>query len=248
MLRSSCTVVAVACVALSCSGHRAQAFALCSGCPDLFAKTAVTKTTPPAASAPADAQPRRRVQHARFHERRSRHRLAHEAARFSVADASQKALDSNAAADILGQPQRSDLATTMTTGDRPPTPAARIDKLFNQLGAGPSDDLDAVTSFRRAALGRDTAPPQLTIAGPSDRKEALGQQDMPDVWWIVRFIGGTLLLTAAFSVSGPLLWRTFARLPLPGPPRANLRRDLPRLPRPQAEGPRHPLTRRQLVG
>jgi hypothetical protein len=246
LLRSSCTVVAIACVVLSCSGHRAQAFALCSGCPDLFANTPVTKT--PATPAPADAQPRRRVQHAHFHERRSRRRLSHETARFSVADASQKALDSNAAADIPVKPQRPDDTGTLAAGDRPPSPAARIDTLFNQFAAGPSDDPDAVTSFRRAALGHDTAPALVATAGPSDRKEALAQRDVPDAWWIVRFIGGTFLLTAAFSVSGPILWRTFARLPLPGPPRANLRRDVPRLPRPSRDGARRPLTSQRLVG
>jgi hypothetical protein len=147
----------VALVTLLYSGRDARAFALCNGCPELFAGR-------PAAPAQKAAQPQHRSQSGRqhahhaqlsWHERRKRPPTFTTAGRASF-----KAFAEST--DILSSPQRlmattpgdasatvDDQSPTPATDKFPPaTPAARIDQLFNLLAVGPSDSSENVAARR----------------------------------------------------------------------------------------------------
>src|SRR5262249_22245857 len=94
----------------------------------------------------------------------------------------------------------------------------------------------------------DTATAQQTFAQASNMSDPSDDRPMLTDWWIVRFVGGTLVLTAAFSMSGPIFLRVFARLPLPDSRRAPVRRDLPRLQYHARPSSRRSPTSKRLVG
>jgi hypothetical protein len=144
-------------VALSCSVCGAYAFALCDGCPDLFANTPVTQQA---------ALPQPRAQSIPLHDRnvnRRRHQRRDPSppslacckpltAFAELLPDSQ--LTETGAAAIENVPLVAEPAPSGADADLPATPALRIDQLFNIMAAGPSDRPEEVGVLRASLLGQ----------------------------------------------------------------------------------------------
>lgn len=135
-------LLAVAFVALSCSDRHARAFTLCEHCPELFASSPITQQTAP---------PQRRAQNTRLHDRyvnrRQRQRRDDPpssplSARGTGLTAFAAVPRGNGSSDATGPVGMSDSAPLVAEAAVPPTPALRIDELFNLMAAGPSDQPD----------------------------------------------------------------------------------------------------------
>jgi hypothetical protein len=161
---SECRLFAVAFVALSCSACGAHAFALCDGCPDLFAKTPIAQQA---------ALPQPLAQSARLHDRnvnRGRHQRRDDPLPPSLACCKpltafaesfpDSQLTETGAAASANVPDVAEPALTLADAELPATPALRIDQLFNIMAAGPSDRSEEVAALRASVLGqfRDRQP------------------------------------------------------------------------------------------
>jgi hypothetical protein len=200
---SECRLLAVAFVALSFSDCGAHAFALCDGCPDLFANTPIAQQA---------ALPQPRAQSIRLHDRnvnRRRHQRRDDPSSPSLACC--KPLTAFAA--VASERGASGASVSATIADpaplapdaaMPATPALRIDHLFNIMAAGPSDRPEEVAALRASVLsqfrGRLSSP---------DPDESTGFV----VPTIIAFGGGLLLVGVVLVSAGH---RAFA---LPRKPR-----------------------------
>ena len=159
---SQCRLFLVVFVALWCPHSGAQAFALCKGCPELFASTPISQRA---------ALPQQRVQSTHLHDRSVNHRwhqirrddprrpsLARRAALTAFAAETtgftpSQLMDGDAIDAIVSgaiadpEPLVGDAA--MST-----TPALRIDELFNIMAAGPSDQPEEVAALRISILAQ----------------------------------------------------------------------------------------------
>jgi hypothetical protein len=151
---------AVAFVALSCSACGAHAFALCDGCPDLFANT-------PIAQQAALPQPRAQTQSNRLHDRnvnRRRHQTRDDPSPPSLACCKpltafaesfpDSQLTETGAAASENVPLVAEPAPSGADADLPATPALRIDQLFNIMAAAPSDRPEDVAALRANVLSQ----------------------------------------------------------------------------------------------
>jgi hypothetical protein len=134
-------LLAVAFVALSCSGRDAHAFALCEHCPELFSSTPAAQQT---------ALPQQRAQNTRPHDGyvdRRWHQKRNDpspplSARptaltaFAAVPTGSGSSNANRAATMSGS------APLVAEAAVPATPALRIDELFNFMAVGPSDQPD----------------------------------------------------------------------------------------------------------
>jgi hypothetical protein len=179
---SGCRLLMVAFVALSCSDCGANAYALCDGCPDLFASIPIAQQGPP-------AQPR--VQSARLHGRDVNHPR-------------QKRRDNSpppsltCCSPLTAFAQEwifkntgptpsafSEPAPGMADEEMLPTPALRIDRLFNTMAAGPSDEPEDTAALRADMLSQ--FPMRQASPGPDNRYGLL-------VPTVIAFGGGLLLV------------------------------------------------------
>jgi hypothetical protein len=206
-------LVTVALVTLSCSGRDARAFALCNGCPELFASTPaapIQKVAPPQHRLPSA---RRHAHHAElgWHQRRNGPPAFATAGRASLKAFAESTDDvpSSPPTDTAMVPEDAsapvgDQSPAPATDQPPPaTPAARIDQLFNMLAVGPSDRPEDV------AASRDDVIAQLIVrrAAPADDGTVLRLQTA------IAFAVGSLLTGAALALAR----RRLGFAP-PGPP------------------------------
>jgi hypothetical protein len=155
---SECRLFAVAFVALSCSACGAHAFALCDGCPDLFAKTPIAQQAAlPQPSAQSIPLPDRNVNRRR-HQRSAAPSppsldcckpLTDFAELFSDTQLTETGAAVSENLPLLAEP-----APSVADADLPATPALRIDQLFNIMAAGPSDRPEEVAALRASVLSR----------------------------------------------------------------------------------------------
>jgi hypothetical protein len=154
---SECRLFAVAFVMLSCSDCGAHAFALCDGCPDLFANTPITQQA---------ALPQPRAQSIPLHDRnvnRRRHQRRDPSPRslacckpltaFAKSLPDSQLTETGAAASE-NVPVVAGPAPSGADADPPATPALRIDQLFNIMAAGPSDRPEETAGMRADMLGQ----------------------------------------------------------------------------------------------
>jgi hypothetical protein len=155
---SECRLFAVAFVALSCSACGAHAFAMCDGCPDLFAKTPIAQQA---------ALPQPSAQSIPLHDRnvnRRRHQRRDAPSPPSLAcckplttfaelfSDAQLTGTGATASEIL--PVVAESAPSVADGELPAAPALRIDQLFNIMAAGPSDRPEEVAALRASVLSQ----------------------------------------------------------------------------------------------
>ena len=152
---SECRLFAVAFMMLSYSGCAAHAFALCDGCPNLFANTPIAQQ---AALPPPRAQsirPRDRDVNRGRHQRRDAPtppslaccKPLTAAELFSDSQLSEAGAAANENVPLLAEP-----ALRVADGELPAMPALRIDQLFNIMAAGPSDRPEEVAALRASVL------------------------------------------------------------------------------------------------
>jgi hypothetical protein len=179
--------LAVAFVALACSGSDVHAFALCEDCPDLFASTPIAQQA---------ALPQQRAQSTRLHDRyvsRRQHQGLNDSLPASLAFAAERAGFTLSELIHLGE---SEAAT-------PATAALRIDELFNIMAAGPSDQPEQVAALRSNMLSQFRL--RQSFAGPDNRTAFL-------VPAIIAFGGGLLIGTVLISAKS----QTFGLPRIPG--------------------------------
>ena len=154
---SECRLFAMAFVMLSCSDCGANAFALCDGCPDLFANTPITQQAalpqPRAQSIP----PHDRNVNRRRHQRRdpSPPLLAccKPLTAFAESFPDSQLMETGAAARA-NVPVVAEPALSVPDGELPATPALRIDQLFNIMAVGPTDRPEEVAVLRASLVGQ----------------------------------------------------------------------------------------------
>jgi hypothetical protein len=145
-------------VALSCSACGAHAFALCDGCPDLFANTPIAQQA---------ALPQPRAQSIPLHDRnvnRRRHQRGDAPSPPSLACCKpltafpesfpDSQLTETGAAARENVPLVAEPAPSGADGELSATPALRIDQLFNIMAAGPSDRPEEVAALRASVLSQ----------------------------------------------------------------------------------------------
>jgi hypothetical protein len=159
---SQCRLFALAFVALSCSDCGAHAFALCEGCPELFAKTPIAQQA---------ALPKQRAQSTHLDDRyvnRRWHLIRRDGPRppllarrtaltaFAVETAglTPSQLKDRGLTDAIVTSAIADPAPLVADAAMPATPALRIDELFNIMAAGPSDQPDEVAAMRANVLSQ----------------------------------------------------------------------------------------------
>ena len=95
------------------------------------------------------------------------------------------------------QPETPAFTPEQTIRERNRTPAARIDELFNELAAGPSDAPEAVASLRRQVLAQ--------VSGREDG--AVAESGTSATLILVWFIGGMLPIALVGIVGTRIFWR-----------------------------------------
>jgi hypothetical protein len=186
---SEIKLLALAFVALSCSDSGVHAFALCDGCPDLFAN---------ASNAQQTAQSHLRAQSARLHDQSVNHRRSHRRNEpLPPALARRTALTAFAAETAAATPPQIETdakdASVSVAIDSPAlsvadaataaTPAFHIDALFNLMAAGPSDQPEEVAAIRASILTQVIMRPS---PKPNDRSAFLAPM-------LIVFAGGLLV-------------------------------------------------------
>jgi hypothetical protein len=155
---SECRFFAVAFVVLSSSNCGAHAFALCDGCPDLFAKIPIAQQA---------ALPQPSAQGIPLHDRnvnRRRHQRRDDPSPPSLACCkpltafaelfSDSQLTETGATAIENLPVVAEPAPSVADTEFPAAPALRIDQLFNIMAAGPSDRPEEVAVLRASVLSQ----------------------------------------------------------------------------------------------
>jgi hypothetical protein len=189
---SQCRWLAVAFVALSCSGREAHAFALCDGCPDLFASTLtapVRQAAPPQQRAQSTI-PARHVNRHRDQRRDDpvlpllgrRTPLTAFAMESAAPSKPTDTTDSSSAVTIANP-----ALTLVAEAAMPATPALRIDELFNIMAAGPSDEPAEVAAVRAIVLA------QFLVRHASPAPDNRTEFPVPT---LIAFGGGLLLIGA----------------------------------------------------
>jgi hypothetical protein len=197
---SQCRLFAVAFVALSCSDCGAQAFSLCKGCPELFASTPITQQA---------ALPQQRAQSTHLHDRyvnRRWHQIRRDDSRppllarrtaltafaAETAGLTPSHRTDRGATDAIVSGAIADPAPLVVDAAMPPTPALRIDELFNILAAGPSDQPEEVAALRDSVLAQFLM--RQSSAGPDDRTGFLVPRLIALAGGLL--IGGAVLISA----------------------------------------------------
>ena len=187
---SQLRLLAVVLVALSCLGRETHAFALCDGCPDLFASTLtapVRQAAPPQQRAQSTV-PARHVNRHRDQRRDDplppslgrRTALTAFAMESAAPPKPTDTTESSAAATIADP-----ALTLMADAAMPATPALRIDELFNIMAAGPSDKPAEMAALRAILLA------QFLVRHASPTPD--NRTDFP-VPTLIAFGGGLLLI------------------------------------------------------
>jgi hypothetical protein len=193
---SQCRWLAVAFVALSCSGREAHAFALCDGCPDLFAST-LTAPVRQAAPVRQPAPPQLRAQGIAPARHVNRHRdqrrddplppllgrrtpLTAFAMESAASSKPTDTTDSSSAVTVA-----TPALTLVAEAAMPATPALRIDELFNIMAAGPSDEPAEVAAVRAIVLA------QFLVRHASPAPDNRTEFPVPT---LIAFGGGLLLI------------------------------------------------------
>ena len=135
-------LLAVAFVALSCSGRDAHAFALCEHCPELFASTPIAQQSALPQRRAQSTRPHDRYVNRRQHQRRDDPPSSPLLARRTGLTAFAAVPMGSGSSDANGPATMSDSAPLVAEAAVPATPALRIDGLFNLMAAGPSDQPD----------------------------------------------------------------------------------------------------------
>jgi hypothetical protein len=146
-----CRLLMMAFVALSCSDSGASAYALCDGCPDLFASIAIAQQATP-------AQPR--AQSTRLHGRDVNPRRQKNRGNSSppsltccspLTAFAQEWMFKNTSAtpSVFAEPEPGIADEEVLA-----TPALRIDQLFNIMAAGPSDEPGEMAALRANMLSQ----------------------------------------------------------------------------------------------
>jgi hypothetical protein len=193
-------LVAAALLTLLCSDRDARAFALCDGCPDLFASTAAAPTQKAAQPQHRSQSGRQHLHHAQlsWHQRRKRAPFFTTAGRASFKAFAESTIVPSSSHTDTAVPPRDASATADDQSPTPPatdeflpaTPAARIDQLFNLLAVGPSDRPENV------AASRDDVIAQLIVrqSPPADDRTVFRLQTG------IAFAIGSLLTGAALAL------------------------------------------------
>jgi hypothetical protein len=150
---SGCRLLMVAFVALSCSDCGAHAYALCDGCPDLFASTPIAQQAT-LALAPPRAQSTRLHDHYVNHLRQKRRDNSSPPSLTCCSPLTAFAQEwpvknPGATPSVVAEPEPG-----IADEEMPATPALRIDQLFNVMAAGPSDQPEEMAVLRADVLSQ----------------------------------------------------------------------------------------------